>query len=111
MQEALFANLMQKDTVSTGIECRAIGAGPAGAAVAGPILKIAPGVTHGKRASRKPCNILLGYNYKKAADCRIHATSLQECTRNDLRRSKHSKIILVEHALRRGYTNYSLIKV
>ena len=72
---------------------RAVGAGPAGAAVAEPILKIAPGATHGKRASRKLCNILLGYNYKKAADCRIHATLLQECTRNDLRRSKHSTFL------------------
>ena len=32
---------------------RAVGAGPAGAAVAGPILNVAPGATHGKRASRK----------------------------------------------------------
>ena len=40
---------------------RAVGAGPAGAAVAGPILKMAPGATHGKWASRKLCNTLLGY--------------------------------------------------
>ena len=34
---------------------------PAGAAVAGPILKIAPGATHRKPASRKLRNTLLGY--------------------------------------------------
>ena len=61
---------------------------PADAAVAGPILKIAPGAMHGKQAYRKLRYTLL--DYKKAADCRIHATSLQECTRNYLRRSKHS---------------------
>ena len=37
---------------------------PADAAVAGPILKIAPGATHGKRASRKLRYTLLGL-YKK----------------------------------------------
>ena len=34
---------------------------PADAAVAGPILKIAPGATHGERASRKLRYTLLGY--------------------------------------------------
>ena len=38
---------------------------PAGAAVAGPILKIAPGATHGKRASRKLRCTLLGYIKKQ----------------------------------------------
>ena len=44
---------------------RAVGAGLAGEAVAGPILKIAPGATHGKWASRKLCNTLLGLYIKK----------------------------------------------
>ena len=44
---------------------RAVGAGPAGVAVAGPILKMAPGATYGKRASRKLCNTLLGYIKKQ----------------------------------------------
>ena len=44
---------------------RAVGAGPAGAAVAGPIFKMAPSTTHGKRASRKLCNTLLGYAKKQ----------------------------------------------
>ena len=79
--------LTKRCGIVQGSNCRAVGAGPAGVAVTGPILKMAPGATHGKRASRKLC---LGY-IKKAADCRIHATSLQECTRNYLRRSKHSK--------------------
>ena len=38
---------------------------PAGAAVTGPILKIAPGATHGKQASRKLRNTLLGYIKKQ----------------------------------------------
>ena len=38
---------------------------PADAAVAGPILKIAPGATHGKPASRKLRNTLLGYIKKQ----------------------------------------------
>ena len=52
---------------------------PADAAVAGPILKIAPGATYGKRTSRKLRYTLLGY-IKKQQIGRIHATSLQECT-------------------------------
>ena len=38
---------------------------PADAAVAGPILKIVPGATHGKRASRKLRYTLLGYIKKQ----------------------------------------------
>ena len=38
---------------------------PAGAAVAGPILKIAPGAMHGKRAPRKLRYTLLGYIKKQ----------------------------------------------
>ena len=38
---------------------------PADAAVAGPILKMDPGATHGKRASRKLCYTLLGYIKKQ----------------------------------------------
>ena len=38
---------------------------PADAAVAGPILKIAPGPTHGKRASLKLRYTLLGYIKKQ----------------------------------------------
>ena len=73
---------------------------------AGPILKIAR-ATHGKPASRKLRDTLLGLIYKKAADCRIHATSLQECTRNNLRRSKHSKKFLWNMPLDWAYANFS----
>ena len=45
--------------------------------------------------------------YKKAADCRIHATSLQECTRNNLRRSKHSKMFWWNMPLDWAYANFS----
>ena len=38
---------------------------PANAAVAGPILKIAPGATHGKRASPKLRYTVLGYIKKQ----------------------------------------------
>ena len=38
---------------------------PSDAAVAGPILKIAPGAMHGKRASRKLHYTLLGYIKKQ----------------------------------------------
>ena len=78
---------------------------PADAAVAGPILKIAR-ATHGKQASRRLRNTLLGY-IKKAADCRIHAASIQECTRNNLRRSKHSKNFWWNMPLDWAYANFS----
>ena len=46
--------------------CRAVGAGPACAAVAGPILKMAPGATHGSgRHVSCVCNTLLGYIKKQ----------------------------------------------
>ena len=79
---------------------------PADATVAGPILKIVR-ATHGKPASRKLRNTHSLGLYKKAADCQIHATSLQECTRNNLRRSKHSKNFWWNMPLDWAYANFS----
>ena len=62
---AQFQNLLLFGIVLKNCTCRAVGAGPAGAVVAGPILTIAPGATHGKRTSRKLCNTLLGYIKKQ----------------------------------------------
>ena len=80
---------------------------PADAAVARPILKIAPGATHGTQASHKLRYTLLGYIRKQQIVEFMLLHSMQECTRNDLRRSKHSKKFWWNMPLDWAYANYS----
>ena len=70
---------------------------PADAAVAGPILKIAPGATHGKRASRKLRYTLLGLIYKKPQIVKfmlLHSKNALQMISED----PNAQTFLVEHA-------------
>ena len=79
---------------------------PADAAVAGPILKIAR-ATHGKPASRKLRNTLLGYIKKQqiVEFMLLHSKNALEIIL--YRRSKHSKIFWWNMPLDWAYTNFS----
>ena len=61
-----------------------MGAGPAGAAVAGPILKMAPGATHGKWASRKLFNTLGLYTKQQSVQFMLlHSKNVLEIISED----------------------------
>ena len=80
---------------------------PADAAVAGPILKIAPGATHGKRASRKLRYTLLGYIKKQqiVEFMLLHSKNALEMISEDPNISKFSWWNI--SALDWAYANYS----